>query len=861
MAKRAEENAVSELKKELQRVVEALVEEDDDCDLTAAADNAIQTLGALKELKLKQSTDQEFVEIKNLVGFQEPPPEFRCPISGLLMKDPVVLASGQTYEEQYITEWLKDGHQKCPKTDQPLPHTLLIPNHSIKKMVMNWCKLHNFDMPRTSHPPADEEYAATANSKHLVQLLNRLSSSSASDAAKELRLLTSRSPSFRALFGEITGAVPKLFSPLLLEKAYSDARLHDDLVATVLNVSAHESNKAKILASRNPLVVSFLIDSLRSKNIETRSHAAAVISALSAFDTNKYLIGESGAIKPLVDLITEGQPLALNEATCAILNLCTVTENRERAISEGAVIAVMDKIVGRVLIDEMLAILATLSSHHRAIEEMDEHGMIFCLFEMLRENNISEQSEEHCVAIIYVMCFSDRTKLRKIHEVEDACETLHRVARTGTSRAKRKASSILERLNSYQIFKLDSVVAVMAYVPPHKRHLKGGEASSLPSPAPPPESVIPRFQRRLNFKSKDYPKKFVYAENAISRWFVVGLADESRVSDLTRLEPVAVESFERKSGEKPLALVLKENDEEAAEFSANPWIFVTEIVQQDLISSFQQVKDEMRGYEFGEVKPTLVIRFGRILFHGNRSFTVESIEGNSLPVGTLRQLYKSFYTNIPPSYMEYVTTNVVPETDFEFEEEKELYHVKLSDKMQPDSTISCKCTVARDTNQLEFSKIELNQVRHLVADMSCLDKNLDLRLMLCTKRILAAVMDDELENMKILISSARLDSDVKGGLRWSLGKQSLGDRYTVLGVWHTNAKTFGNSSMRLKVRHADRFDFRSSNGEVANEVSLKMPGVVSLLREQTVNTDLALEMLEENLKLIWKHFICYSSST
>lgn len=181
--------------------------------------------------------------------------------------------------------------------------------------------------------------------------------------------------------------------------------------------------------------------------------------------------------------------------------------------------------------------------------------------------------------------------------------------------------------------------------------------------------------------------------------------------------------------------------------------------------------------------------------------------------------------------------------------------------MQPDSTISCKCTVARDTNQLEFSKIELNQVRHLVADMSCLDKNLDLRLMLCTKRILAAVMDDELENMKILISSARLDSDVKGGLRWSLGKQSLGDRYTVLGVWHTNAKTFGNSSMRLKVRHADRFDFRSSNGEVANEVSLKMPGVVSLLREQTVNTDLALEMLEENLKLIWKHFICYSSST
>ncbi|KAK4436069.1 U-box domain-containing protein 9 [Sesamum alatum] len=452
MAKRVEGNAVSELKKELQSVVEALVEEeddddDDDCNLTTT-DSAIQMLSALKELKLKQSTDQEFVEIKNLVGFQEPPPEFRCPISGLLMKDPVVLASGQTYEEQYITGWLKDGHQKCPKTDQPLPHTLLIPNHSIKKMVMNWCKLHNFDMPRTS-PPADDEYAATTNNERLVQLLDCLSSSSASDAAKELRLLTSRSPSFRALFGEITGAIPQLFSPLLLDKAYSDARLHDDLVATVLNVSAHESNNGKILASGNPLAVSFLIDSLRSKNVETRSHAAAVISALSALDMNKDVIGESGAIKPLVDLIAEGEPLALNEAANAILNLCTVIENRERAISEGAVVAVVDKIVGRVLIDEMLAILATLSCHQWAVEEMDEHGMILCLFEMLRENSISEQSKEHCVAIIYVMCFSDRTKLRKIREVDDAYETLRRVARTGTSRAKRKASSILERLNRF----------------------------------------------------------------------------------------------------------------------------------------------------------------------------------------------------------------------------------------------------------------------------------------------------------------------------------------------------------------------------------------------------------------------------
>ncbi|KAI3470402.1 hypothetical protein Pfo_027065 [Paulownia fortunei] len=365
------------------------------------------------------------------------------------MKDPVVLASGQTYEEPFIRKWLKDGHQTCPQTDQLLPHTVIIPNHSVKKVIMNWCEVHKVDMPRSSLT-GGEDYAANANREHLIELLERLSSSSISDqtgAAKELRLLTTRLPSFRALFGEIMGSIPQLFSPLLIEKAYSDAGLHNDLVAAILNIATHESNR-RIIVAGSPSAISFLVESLRNKSIETRSHAAAALSALSALDSNKHIIGKSGAFRPLIELMEEGHPLALKDAAMAISNLCTLIENRERAVSEGAVIAIMDKIIVRVLIDELLEILAMLSSHQRAIEEMEEHGMLFCLFSILREET-GEQNKENCVAIIYAMCFSDRTKLRKINEVENAYETLSLVARTGTSRAKRKATGILERLNRF----------------------------------------------------------------------------------------------------------------------------------------------------------------------------------------------------------------------------------------------------------------------------------------------------------------------------------------------------------------------------------------------------------------------------
>ncbi|RVW31370.1 hypothetical protein CK203_117509 [Vitis vinifera] len=228
------------------------------------------------------------------------------------------------------------------------------------------------------------------------------------------------------------------------------------------------------------------------------------------------------------------------------------------------------------------------------------------------------------------------------------------------------------------------------------------------------------------------------------------------------------------------------------------------------------------------------------------SVGTESVRKNLVTEVKLRQLKRQFYTNVPSSYVKNIIDGVVPKIGVNFEEEKELYQIKLSDITRPDSTISCKCS------------IELNQVRHLVIDISCLDKNLDLRLMLSTKRILTSLTDDEKQSISNLISSAILDPDVKGGLRWPFGKESSGDRYSVIGVWHIKAKAYTNSSVRLRVRDADRFDFRSSAGEVAREITLKMTGLVSQLRK--VEVESVSDQLKDTLKLVWDHFLSSACS-
>ncbi|XP_010039241.1 U-box domain-containing protein 3 isoform X2 [Eucalyptus grandis] len=71
------------------------------------------------------------------------PPYFRCPLSLELMMDPVIVASGQTYERASIQKWLDHGLTVCPKTRQLLTHTNLIPNYTVKAMVEGWCKHNN----------------------------------------------------------------------------------------------------------------------------------------------------------------------------------------------------------------------------------------------------------------------------------------------------------------------------------------------------------------------------------------------------------------------------------------------------------------------------------------------------------------------------------------------------------------------------------------------------------------------------------------------------------------------------------------------------------------------------------------------
>ncbi|KAK8449049.1 hypothetical protein SEVIR_7G153600v4 [Setaria viridis] len=100
------------------------------------------------ERQLPRAGSFNLKQIKGLSGSMPlPPEELRCPISLQLMYEPVVIASGQTYERACIEKWFNSGNTTCPKTRKQLPQLSVTPNYCIKGLIASWCEQNGVLVP------------------------------------------------------------------------------------------------------------------------------------------------------------------------------------------------------------------------------------------------------------------------------------------------------------------------------------------------------------------------------------------------------------------------------------------------------------------------------------------------------------------------------------------------------------------------------------------------------------------------------------------------------------------------------------------------------------------------------------------
>uniref|UniRef100_A0A0D9VSH8 RING-type E3 ubiquitin transferase n=1 Tax=Leersia perrieri TaxID=77586 RepID=A0A0D9VSH8_9ORYZ len=374
------------------------------------------------------------------------PDDFRCPISLDLMKDPVIVATGQTYERGCIEKWLEAGHDTCPKTQQKLPNKSLTPNYVLRSLIAQWCEANGMEPPKRAaqHHNAPATCTAAEHSK-VVELLQKLSSQNLEDqreAAGMLRQLAKRSPENRACIGD-AGAIPILVSLL----STTDVSTQEHVVTALLNLSIYEENKARIITSG---AVPGVVHVLKRGSMEARENSAATLFSLSLVDENKVTIGASGAIPALVLLLSNGSQRGKRDAATALFNLCIYQGNKGKAVRAGLVPILLGLVTETEsgMMDEALAILAILSSHPEGKTAISSANAIPMLVGVIR--NGSARNKENAAAVLVHLCNGEQQQQHLAEAQEQGIVTLlEELAESGTDRGKRKAIQLLERMNRF----------------------------------------------------------------------------------------------------------------------------------------------------------------------------------------------------------------------------------------------------------------------------------------------------------------------------------------------------------------------------------------------------------------------------
>ncbi|CAI0554882.1 unnamed protein product [Linum tenue] len=84
------------------------------------------------------------------------PSYFRCPISLDVMKSPVSLSTGVTYDRSSIQRWLDSGNNTCPATMQVLDTKEFVPNANLHRLIQTWSS-------QNRHNPLDDSSAESAS--------------------------------------------------------------------------------------------------------------------------------------------------------------------------------------------------------------------------------------------------------------------------------------------------------------------------------------------------------------------------------------------------------------------------------------------------------------------------------------------------------------------------------------------------------------------------------------------------------------------------------------------------------------------------------------------------------------------------
>ncbi|KAK6921552.1 U-box domain [Dillenia turbinata] len=395
------------------------------------------------------------------------PNHFRCPISLDLMRDPVTLSSGITYDRESIETWIEAGNRTCPITNQVLRSLDPIPNHTIRRMIQDWCvDNQSYGVERIPTP------RVPVSSIEVTEMLEKISAArrredleGCQELVRKVKELSKESERNRLCFiaNGAASALSATFqafaehSPPSPSSSTKNVVVLEELLWCLPSFMPFDEETKSYWGSSSSLRC--MVWFLKHGTLSARRNAVFVLKGLVSSDQlslTKSLEIE-GIIEALVKLIKEPICPATTKASLVVIfNMISTTPSKETLISSfgemGLLSLLLEMLVDseRSACEKALGVLDGMCDCSAGREKAYAHALAVPVVvkKLLR---VSDLATEMSVSILWKLCKNEKEEDGNalVEALQGgAFQKLLLLLQVGSSeRTKEKATELLKMLN------------------------------------------------------------------------------------------------------------------------------------------------------------------------------------------------------------------------------------------------------------------------------------------------------------------------------------------------------------------------------------------------------------------------------
>ncbi|KAL1566112.1 E3 ubiquitin-protein ligase PUB23-like [Salvia divinorum] len=342
----------------------------------------------------------------------EIPSYFLCPITLDIMRDPVTVSTGITYDRDSIEKWLfTQRNTTCPATKQHLDTLDLTPNITLRRLIQSWCTLHAVQRLPTPKAPLTRPHllrllSRAARPSHQSQALQTLKSAAAESHTNRRCMAAAGAPEFLASLiatsspaaEDALGILCALQLPESALKPLSTPNFIESLTL-ILQIGSYESRAYAVtllksitetadpstLIALKPQFFTEIAQFLKSDDISRKERKSALKTLIAAcvWGRNRVKAVEAGVAAAAIDLLLNTNEKRMCEMLMAVVDLlCQCAEGRSELVAHAAGLAVVSKKILRVsgaASESGVRILQSVSRHSATaavVAEMMQSGVV-----------------------------------------------------------------------------------------------------------------------------------------------------------------------------------------------------------------------------------------------------------------------------------------------------------------------------------------------------------------------------------------------------------------------------------------------------------------------------------------------------